>query len=93
MTAIYADRNRIFFATDAHGEAVPTQFGRACEALGIELIPAHSPQAKGRVERFNGTAHAFHPRRQDHHGDDPLGRRAARNRHQEGRHEPRKTQS
>ena len=28
-----------------------TQFGRACHQLGIELIFAHSPQAKGRVER------------------------------------------
>ena len=28
-----------------------TQFGRACKELGIELIFAHSPQAKGRVER------------------------------------------
>ncbi|KKK56792.1 hypothetical protein LCGC14_3060960, partial [marine sediment metagenome] len=54
MVAIYADRNSIFFATDAHGEAVLTQFGRALQELGIELIPANSPQAKGRVERFNG---------------------------------------
>ena len=29
-----------------------TQFGRACKQLGIELIFAHSPQAKGRVERI-----------------------------------------
>lgn len=56
MVAIYADRNSIFFATDAHGEPVLTQFGRALQELGIELIPAGSPQAKGRVERFNGTA-------------------------------------
>ena len=28
-----------------------TQFGRACKQLGIELIHAHSPQAKGRIER------------------------------------------
>lgn len=56
MVAIYADRNSIFFATNAHGEPVSTQFGRAVQELGIELIPAGSPQAKGRVERFNGTA-------------------------------------
>ncbi len=56
MVAIYADGNSIFFATDAAGEAVLTQFGRALQELGIELIPAGSPQAKGRVERFNGTA-------------------------------------
>ena len=29
-----------------------TQFGRALEELGVELIPAHSPQAKGRIERL-----------------------------------------
>ena len=56
MLAIYADRNSIFFATDANNEPVLTQFGRALQELGIELIPAGSPQAKGRVERFNGTA-------------------------------------
>lgn len=56
MGAIYADRNSIFFAKDRDGQPVVTQFGRAVEELGIELIPAHSPQAKGRVERFNRTA-------------------------------------
>ena len=29
-----------------------SQFGRALGELGVELIPAHSPQAKGRVERL-----------------------------------------
>jgi hypothetical protein len=33
-------------------EKVLTQFGRALEELGVELIPAHSPQAKGRIERL-----------------------------------------
>jgi transposase len=56
MVALYADRNSIFFARDQYGEPSLTQFGRAVEELGINLIPAHSPQAKGRVERFNGTA-------------------------------------
>jgi transposase len=56
MVAFYADRHSSFFATDRHGEAVLTQFGRALGELDIELIPAGSPQAKGRVERFNGTA-------------------------------------
>jgi hypothetical protein len=32
-----------------------TQFGRALRELEVELILAHSPQAKGRVERMNGT--------------------------------------
>jgi transposase len=35
--------------------AVETQFGRAMRELDVELILAHSPQAKGRVERMNGT--------------------------------------
>ena len=56
MLAIYADRHSIFVATDKHNEPVVTQFGRAVQELGIGLIPAGSPQAKGRVERFNGTA-------------------------------------
>src|SRR6266446_8530784 len=38
------------------GEQEPiTQFGRMCAKLGIELIAASSPQAKGRVERIHGT--------------------------------------
>ena len=36
------------------GKKPPTQFGRAMAELGVELILAHSPQAKGRVERRNG---------------------------------------
>jgi Integrase core domain len=37
-------------------EMPPTQIGRALQELGIAWIPAHSPQAKGRVERNFGTA-------------------------------------
>src|SRR5437016_330139 len=37
------------------GEEPITQFGRMCAKLGIELIAASSPQAKGRVERSHGT--------------------------------------
>ena len=37
------------------GEEPITQFGRMCARLGIELIAASSPQAKGRVERMHGT--------------------------------------
>lgn len=36
------------------GEEVLTQFGRACKKLGIKIITAHSPQAKGWVERSPG---------------------------------------
>ena len=37
------------------GEEPTTAFGKACQKLNIEIIAAHSPQAKGRVERSNGT--------------------------------------
>ena len=37
------------------GEEPVTQFGRMCARLGIRLLPANSPQAKGRVERMHGT--------------------------------------
>ena len=36
------------------GELPLTQFDRACKKLGIEIITANSPQAKGRVERNHG---------------------------------------
>ncbi len=56
--ALYTDRHSIFRAEDGGDDPQPvkTQFGRALEQLAIDWIPAHSPQAKGRVERFNGTA-------------------------------------
>lgn len=38
-----------------HGKPVLTQFGRMCDRLGIKIIAAGSPQAKGRVERNHGT--------------------------------------
>jgi transposase len=49
--SLYVDRHSIY-RDDEHPEK-PTQFGRACKQLGVELILAHSPQAKGRVERRN----------------------------------------
>jgi transposase len=52
----YCDQNSIFIARNEHGERVATQFSRALEELGIELIPASSPQAKGRIERVWNTA-------------------------------------
>lgn len=47
--SVYADRHGIY-RDEEHPEK-PTQFGRAMKDLGVELILAHSPQAKGRVER------------------------------------------
>ena len=55
--ALYTDKNSIFQTArsaeqiDRDGPAPPTHFGAALEELCIEWIPAHSPQAKGRVER------------------------------------------
>lgn len=58
--ALYTDRHSIF---EPHPKGQPladpdgeTQFGRALRELDVELIRAHSPQAKGRVERSFGTA-------------------------------------
>ena len=39
----------------ATGAEPLTQFGRMCATLGIKIIPASSPQAKGRIERNHGT--------------------------------------
>ena len=58
----YADKASLFQNTpkaNHHKDAPalgPTQIGRALQELGIELIAAHSPQAKGRIERFFATA-------------------------------------
>lgn len=49
--ALYSDRHSIFTKHDRE-DPVPTQFERALLQLGIEPIQAHSPQAKGRVERL-----------------------------------------
>jgi len=49
--ALYSDRHAIFTKADPE-DAKPTQFERALGQLHIEPICAHSPQAKGRVERL-----------------------------------------
>ena len=58
--ALYTDWKNVYVreATEAEklrGEAPLTQFGRMCRRLGIRIIAANSPQAKGRVERAHGT--------------------------------------
>jgi len=60
--AIYVDRAGIYRSdrepTEAEilaGKEPQTQFGRGMQELGVRLILARSPQAKGRVERMNGT--------------------------------------
>lgn len=56
MVDLYTDKDSIFWGEAMGKEPARTQFTRALEELGIGWIPAHSPQAKGRVERFNQTA-------------------------------------
>jgi transposase len=54
--AFYTDRDSIFQVASPGAQAeARTQFGRAMSELGIDLILARSPQAKGRVERSHGT--------------------------------------
>lgn len=60
--ALYADRHTIFqspkqptIEQELSGELPRSQFGRLVDELGIQLIAARSPQAKGRVERLWGT--------------------------------------
>jgi transposase len=57
--ALYSDRGSHFWSTPKEGELVDrqrlTQVGRAMRELGITMIPAYSPQARGRSERNFGT--------------------------------------
>ena len=53
--ALYVDKHSIFLTSNGTCLDSETHFGRVLRELDIELICAHSPQAKGRVERANGT--------------------------------------
>jgi hypothetical protein len=58
--ALYTDWKNVYVRRpnqeeQATGAEPLTQFGRMCAALGIKIIPASSPQAKGRIERNHGT--------------------------------------
>ena len=57
--SLYTDRASHYWHTPSAGGKVdrdnPTQVGRALAQLGIELIPAYSPEARGRSERMFGT--------------------------------------
>lgn len=57
--SLYSDRAGHFFVTPKRGERVdtsrPTQVGRALQELGVRMIAAYSPQARGRSERSFGT--------------------------------------
>src|SRR6184192_4602837 len=57
--SLYTDWKNVYKrkATQAEqlrGEVAVTQFGRMCQKLGIRIIAASTPQAKGRVERVHG---------------------------------------
>lgn len=57
--ALYVDWKNLYkrpatVKEQLRGEEPITQFGRMCEKLGIEIIAANSPQAKGRIERIHG---------------------------------------
>jgi transposase len=59
--ALYVDGKNVYITQreptleeQLSGELPLTQFGRVCKKLGIEILPASSPQAKGRVERKHG---------------------------------------
>ncbi len=58
--ALYTDWKNVYVRKPSakeqlHGTSAVTQFGRMCERLGIKIIAAGSPEAKGRVERNHGT--------------------------------------
>jgi transposase len=59
FSSVYSDRASHFFRTPKAGEPVDpdrlTEVGRAMKELGIRMIPAYSPQARGRSERNFGT--------------------------------------
>ena len=58
-SSLYTDRGSHYWLTPEAGGKVdrtrPTQFGRAMRQLGVEMIPAYSPEARGRCERMFAT--------------------------------------
>lgn len=75
--ALYSDRGSHFWQTPKAGEAVDrqrlTQFGRALRELGVQMIPAYSPQARGRSERNFGTWQGRLPQELRLHGINTVG--------------------
>jgi hypothetical protein len=66
FAALYTDRGSHYWITEKAGGKVDkthlTQFGRAMGQLGIRMIPAYSPEARGRSERAFGTHQQRLPR-------------------------------
>lgn len=70
--SLYVDRGSHYFHTAKAGQKVDkkhlTQVGRAMQQLGIEMIPAYSPEARGRSERMFGTLQKRLPQELRLHG-------------------------
>jgi transposase len=74
--ALYSDRGSHFWQTPKAGGKVDphqlTQVGRALRELGVQMIPAYSPQARGRSERNFGTWQGRLPQELRLHGIDTV---------------------
>lgn len=72
FSSLYTDRGSHYWYTPEAGARVSkgqlTQFGRAMRQLGIEMIAAYSPQARGRSERAFGTHQGRLPQELAFHG-------------------------
>ena len=72
FSSLYTDRGSHYWHTPEAGGKVdknnPTQFGRAMRYLGIDMIPAYSPEARGRSERAFGTHQGRLPKELAYHG-------------------------
>ncbi len=75
--ALYSDRGSHFWLTPKAGGKVDphrlTQIGRALRDLGVQMIPAYSPQARGRSERNFGTWQGRLPQELRLHGITTVG--------------------
>ena len=71
-SSLYTDRGSHYRHTPEAGGKVdrerPTQFGRAMRQLGVEMIPACSPEARGRCERMFATHQERLPKELAAHG-------------------------
>ena len=71
FSSLYTDRGSHYWHTPEAGGKVdkgnPTQFGRAMRHLGIEMIAAYSPEARGRCERAFGTHQGRLPKELAYH--------------------------
>jgi len=72
FSSFYSDRGSNYWSTPETGGKVskcqPTQFGRAMKQIGIEMIAAYSPQARGRSERAFSTHQGRLPKELALHG-------------------------